>query len=79
MKALYDTEPITITPRFKAAIIELMKAECEMMRKAEPEHAGCWTWGHCEIVDLSRYDGLRFRFGGDEDKPKGPRFKVSQG
>lgn len=76
MKAKYDTEEITITPRFKAAIIALMKAECEMMAKNDPENAECWTWGHCEIHDLATFRGLQFQFGGDEDKPKGARFRV---
>ena len=76
MKAQYDTEEIEITPRFKAALIELMKAECEMMAEHEPERAECWTWGHCEIGDLANSNGLRFQYGGDEDKPKGARFQV---
>ncbi len=76
MKAIYDTKQIEVTPRFKAALIELMKAQCEMMAKNEPENAECWTWGHCEIHDLSHFNGLQFQFGGDEDKPKGARFQV---
>lgn len=76
MKTKYDTEEIEITPRFKAALVELMKAECEMMAKNEPDNAECWTWGHCEIGDLCTYRGLQFQFGGDEDKPKGARFQV---
>jgi len=76
MKAQYDTEEIKITPRFKAALIELMKAECEMLTLNEPDNADCWTWGICEVDDLSRSSGLQFTFGGDEDKAAGARFKV---
>ena len=76
MKAKYDTEEITITPRFKAALIELMKAECGMMAKNAPEYANCWTWGHCEIHDLAHTNGLQFQFGGDKEMPEGPRFQV---
>lgn len=76
MKALYDTEEIKVTPRFKAALIELMKAQCEMMQENEPDMSECWTWGICEVGDIATARGLQFEFGGDEDKPAGARFRV---
>ena len=76
MTAIYETEQIKITPRFKAALIELMKAECAMMVEHQPDSAELWTWGTCELGDLANNDGLRFYYGGDDDKPKGDRFKV---
>ena len=77
MKATYDQRDIKVTPRFKNALIELMKAQCEMMAENEPDFAECWTWGRVEIGDIATYQGLSFEFGGDEDKPKGHRFTVS--
>lgn len=65
----YDTEEIKPTARFTEALKELMRAEMEMMQIAEPETADCWTWGICEVGDLASAKGLRFEFGGEEDKP----------
>ena len=76
MKAQYDTEEIKITPRFKAALIELMKAKCEMMAINEPDNPYCWTWRICELGDPAKSCGLQFEFGGDENKLKGARFRV---
>ena len=70
MKALYDREEIEITQRFINALKEVMAAECEMMAANEPDSADCWTWGVCEINDLSHSSGLSFEFGGEEDKPE---------
>ena len=71
----YDTEYIKPTGRFVEAIKELMRAEMEMMRNAEPEFDDCWTWGICEVGDLASAKGLQFTFGGEEDKPVGfPEF-----
>lgn len=77
MNAKYDDTTIRITPRFRKALEELLAAECEMMAKNDPTHADCWTWGRCEIQDLSSERGLCFTFGGDEDKPEGKRFAVT--
>lgn len=76
MNAKYDTETIKLTPRFIKALEELMAAECEMMAKAEPENAECWTWGKCEVGDLCKQKGLDFTYGGDEDFEGGKRFRV---
>ena len=65
----YDTEEIKPTSRYVEAIKELMRAEMEMMKMAEPETADCWTWGICEVGDLATAKGLQFEFGGEEDKP----------
>lgn len=43
--AMYDTEKLVLTDRYKVALHELMAAELEMMREHEPEMADCWTWG----------------------------------
>ena len=67
--AKYDKEEIELTPRFIEAIQELLSAELEMMREQQQEDAECWTWGICEISDLSDSNGLSFQFGGDDYKP----------
>ncbi len=67
--ARYDTEELKLTPRFVEALKELMWAEMEMMRSHEPDMADCWTWGKCEVGDISGPAGLAFEFGGDDDKP----------
>jgi len=78
MHAKYDDETVRITPRFRKALEELMAAECEMMAKNDPKYADCWTWGHCEIADLCRMDGLRFTFGGDDcERSSRKRFSVT--
>lgn len=66
----HDTVKIKPTQRFIHALKELMRAEMEMMREAEPEYADCWTWGVCEVGDLATAKGLQFEYGGEEDKPK---------
>lgn len=67
MKVKYDTTTITMTRRFRDALQELMAAQCEMMAKAQPDYANCWTWGECRVEDLARTNGLSFTFGGDDD------------
>jgi hypothetical protein len=79
MKITYDTTEIKLTPRFKRALIELMEAECEMMRKNFPEDEDDWTAGECRITDLSYNSGLGFTYYGDRDRPKGRRFRIITG
>jgi len=78
MKLKADDKEIEMTPRFEAALKELMAAECEMMQKADPENADCWVWGNCGIGDLTCADCLEFEFGGKENKPEGEQFTVSR-
>jgi len=68
MKIKYDQEEVELTARFENALIELMKAECEMMALAEPHMKRCWTWGRCTVGDLAYVKGLSFVYGGDDDK-----------
>ena len=68
ISVLYDAEVIQLTPRFIGALLELMRAQCQMM-DALPGHEGCWWWGRCHIEDLASQKGLRFVFGGREDLP----------
>lgn len=76
MKTKYAGETITLTPRFIKALKELMKAECEIMAGVGPEHADLWTWGKCDVSDLGMSNYLSFHYGGDEDRPPGPRWQV---
>ncbi|KKM19827.1 hypothetical protein LCGC14_1651700 [marine sediment metagenome] len=62
----FDDTWTTITERFKNALIEVMRAECEMMEKYHPD---CWSWGRCEIIDLAHINGIHFNFGANEDLP----------
>lgn len=67
---LYDKEPkIRTTERYQAALIELLRAEVEMMCQHDPDWAETWTWGRVRVVDLANSRGLEFEFGGDEDMP----------
>ncbi len=71
----FDQDSIKPTARFIEALKELLRAEMEMMKLANPENAECWAWGTCEVVDLGHSNGLRFEFGSEEDKPSGfPEF-----
>lgn len=67
--AKYDMEQIEVTPRFREALEEVMRAEMEMMRRHEPGHSECWVWGKCTIEDLGGSNGLSFEYGAEEDKP----------
>ena len=69
MKAKYDDITVTVSRAFIAALRDLMQAEMNMMRRAEPRNAECWTWGKCTIRDLASARGLEFEFGGDDDMP----------
>ena len=71
MKAKYDDITVTVSRAFIAALRDLMQAEMNMMRRAEPRNAECWTWGKCTIRDLASARGLEFEFGGDDDMPPG--------
>lgn len=62
MYALYDNLPVKLTPRYIGALLELLRAEVEMM-DAQPGHEGSWWWGRCTITDLARLDGLEMEFG----------------
>ena len=70
MKAKYDDITVTVSRAFIAALRDLMQAEMNMMRRAEPRNAECWTWGKCTIGDLASVQGLEFEFGGDQDMPQ---------
>jgi hypothetical protein len=69
MKAKYDDITVTVSRAFIAALRDLMQAKMNMMRRAEPRNAECWTWGKCTIRDLASARGLEFEFGGDDDMP----------
>lgn len=70
LTAFYDTEPLTLTHGYIAALENLMREEISMMRQHDPELSDCWTWGICEVGDLARMGDLDFEYGGDEDKPQ---------
>lgn len=66
-RALLDKErKITLTPRFIAALEEVIRAELAMMQPSE-----LWKWGKVTINDLASSVGLQWEFGADEDKPNG--------
>lgn len=69
MNIRYDDTEFEATPRFVAALIELMEAHCAMMAQAEPQYAHCWTWGRCRVGDVSTHVGTTFEYGGDADMP----------
>ncbi len=65
-RALWDKErKIKLTPRFRAALEEVIRAELEMMQPSE-----LWKWGQVTIKDLASSVGLQWEFGADEDKPE---------
>ncbi len=66
-KARYGEIAITLSPDYKKAIIDLMKAECAMMGKIDG--ADVWYWGRCTISNLSRADCLVFEYGERDDMP----------
>ena len=70
MKARFDETQITLTPAYKKALIDLMKAECEMMAKNDIDGNEYWYWGRCTIENLSAATGLSFEFGEKSDMPK---------
>lgn len=61
LRARFDDQLISLTPRFVGALIELMRAECAMMDSL-PGLAGRW-WGRCTIHDLADARGLEFQYG----------------
>ena len=67
MKVRYDTEELELTPRMEAALVELMKAQCEMMAEHEPDGAWCWEEGRCYVGDLASSRGLTFCYGAKGD------------
>lgn len=69
MKVKYDDVEICLTPRFIAALEELMLAELGMMQEQDKFSPECWTWGICEVGDLASLKALSFEFGGEDDKP----------
>ena len=70
VKVRYDDHSVTVTPRFQEALLELMRAECEMMQGQEDAHPECWVWGRCHVADLSETGGLQFQFGDDDCLPE---------
>lgn len=63
-----DPREFTLTPRFMAALVEVLKSEVSMMREQDSKYAECWHWGRCYVRDLC--GGIRFEFGAEEDMPK---------
>ena len=71
MKAKWDGKrTVEVTDRYKAALVELVEAEIEMMRRTPGLNKECWTWGEATVGDLALANGLRLTFGGDVEKPK---------
>lgn len=64
----YDESRITLSPRMVAALIELMKAECELMGRVDDDKS-LWHWGRCHVSDMSNRDGFSFEFGPHYDVP----------
>lgn len=62
MKVKNDETEVGLTPRFIAALIEAMKAECEMMAAIDGDPK-IWAAGRCYIRDLSSSVGITRRFG----------------
>lgn len=72
-RARWDKErKIRLTRRYVEALKEVIRAELEMMRNQESRmHPEAWTWGEVTVNDLASSVGLKWQFGGDEDKPRG--------
>lgn len=70
MKAKFDEIQITLTPAYKKALIDLMKAECEMMSKNDIGGKELWYWGRCTINDLADSGGISFEYGEKSYMPK---------
>ncbi len=69
MKAIFDTEPIILTQRYLKAIVEIMRAEIDMMQgQTDFGNPDWWYWGRCYIHDLASRN-LEFIYGGAEDLP----------
>lgn len=69
--ALWDGDrKVELTKRYKDALIELLKAEMDMMQNVEGHSWQDWTWGEVEVGDLAGSICLGFTFGGDDDKPE---------
>lgn len=66
----FDDIPVKITQRYIDALIELMAAEIEMMKLADPDYADCWHWARCHVNNLAYEGALSFSFGGEEDDPE---------
>lgn len=64
---------IKLTPHFKRALIEVMRAECEMMIKVDPDLKDVWYWGRCMISDLTYAECLSFEFGDRDSQPRDGR------
>jgi hypothetical protein len=71
IEARYDDKQVTLSKQYLKALHDLMRAELVMMRAAYKENAHCWTWGKCEVGDLSLAACITFEFGGEEDRPDG--------
>jgi hypothetical protein len=68
MLARFDDQAVPLTPRFVGALLELLKAECDMMEQ-QPGHEDSWWWGRCRILDLAHSRGLELTFGAKNDLP----------
>lgn len=75
MIAKYDGGEIVLSEGFVKALNNLVREELKMMSKAPGMHKDCWTWGEAIIEDLSKADGIYFKFGGEDDRPKGLKGK----
>ena len=85
MKIHFDTpgptfygDHILMNDRMKAALIELMKAECEMLALTFPFLSDQFAWGRVRVGDLARNeDRFVFEYGGKGDHPGGDDFVVT--
>lgn len=69
MEIKFEETKLKMTKRFENALIEVLKAECEMMTKLDWEYADLWTWGRCYVSDLSSCKFLQFQYGEKKDQP----------
>ncbi len=74
--AKWDDRCVKLTSRYVDALMELMRAEIEMMKENEPQNKDCWTYGIATIEDLAYSNGISFEFGGDDDKPNTMKYDV---
>lgn len=75
MKVVFDEQEFELSESLESALIQVMNAMCNMMRKVEPDNAKCWTWGRCEVSDLCNTAPFNFTYGGDEDMPEDMKFQ----
>lgn len=65
---LYDDfEAVLITDRYKAALLELLAAEVEMMQQGDDSES--WYYGRVTVGNLANNRNLEFEFGSEADTP----------